>query len=56
MLDGEHMHTPQPTPLIRPQLGDLAPQIALQDVSAGVWRLDEQRGQTIVLFFHRHIH
>lgn len=42
--------------LSRPHLGELAPTITLEGESVRTWRLEDQRGQTVVLIFHRHIH
>ena len=42
--------------LIRPVLGQPAPDISLIDGSGKTWQLAGQRGRIVVLIFHRHIH
>lgn len=42
--------------LARPTLGEPAPTLILADASGNPWRLEDQRGRTVVLIFHRHIH
>lgn len=37
-------------------VGQPAPAIELIDRNRSPWRLANQRGKTIVLIFHRHIH
>jgi peroxiredoxin len=37
-------------------VGQPAPAIELTDRNGSPWRLASQRGKTIVLIFHRHIH
>lgn len=43
-------------PLTRPTIGRPAPDIELVDEAGAAWRLHDQRGQSVVLVFHRHIH
>ena len=37
-------------------VGQPAPAIELTDRHGSPWRLASQRGKTVVLIFHRHIH
>jgi peroxiredoxin len=37
------------------QTGDTAPDFGLPDEHDADWRLSEQRGQPVVLIFHRHL-
>lgn len=41
--------------LKRPKIGELAPAIELLDGNGENWRLEDHRGETVVLIFHRHI-
>lgn len=42
--------------LVRPSPGEPAPMVTLLAESGHRWRLEDQRGSTTVLIFHRHIH
>lgn len=37
---------------VGPQVGQLAPEIELPDGDAKIWKLNEQRGKTVVLLFY----
>ncbi len=37
-------------------VGDPAPSISLPSSDGQTWRLEDQRGNHVVLIFHRHIH
>jgi peroxiredoxin len=37
------------------QTGDTSPDFGLPDEQGADWRLSEQRGQPVVLIFHRHL-
>ena len=41
--------------LARPSIGAPAPDITVVDTSNQPWRLEDRRGRTTVLIFHRHI-
>lgn len=44
------------TSLTRPTIGSQAPTVRLPDGVGNEWDLKDQRGHTVVLIFHRHIH
>jgi peroxiredoxin len=37
------------------QLGDVAPPIALPDHDGVAWRLEDRRGRSVIVIFHRHL-
>ncbi len=42
--------------LPRPAVGTPAPAIELTDARGHPWRLEDHRGESVVVIFHRHIH
>ena len=40
----------------RPIVGEPAPLVEFTDSKGQAWRLADQRGRSVVLIFHRHIH
>jgi len=42
-------------PLPQPSVGAPAPAIELVDAEGHLWRLEDHRGKSVVVIFHRHI-
>jgi peroxiredoxin len=38
-----------------PEIGDIAPDLALSDHDGTPWSLHDHRGSNVVLIFHRHL-
>jgi len=45
-----------PTSPTRPAIGSHPPTVRLRDGVGKHWHLEDRRGHTVVLIFHRHIH
>lgn len=55
-MEGPRRYRRAATYVNRPVVGSAAPALPLVTADGQQWRLEDQRGQTVVLIFHRHIH